>query len=86
MAGLATVATRVPGARDVVEDGVTGFVVPIEDKAGLVDSVRRLVADPGLRARMGRRARERAMEMFSLQASVENWHRVLDPLLHLDRV
>jgi glycosyltransferase involved in cell wall biosynthesis len=86
MAGLATVATRVPGARDVVEDGVTGFLVDISDKAGLVDSVRRLVADSGLRADMGRRARERALHMFTLQASVNNWHRVLDPLLHLDRV
>jgi glycosyltransferase involved in cell wall biosynthesis len=86
MAGLATVATRVPGARDVVEDGVTGFLVDISDKAGLVDSVRRLVADAELRADMGRRARERALHMFTLQASVNNWHRVLDPLLHLDRV
>jgi glycosyltransferase involved in cell wall biosynthesis len=86
MAGLATAATRVPGARDVVEEGVTGFLVDIDDQAGLIDSVRRLVTDPELRAGMGRRARERALEMFSLEASVENWHRVLDPLLHLDRV
>jgi glycosyltransferase involved in cell wall biosynthesis len=86
MAGLATVATRVPGARDVVDEGVTGFIVDIDDKAGLIDSVRRLVDDPESRAAMGRRARERAVEMFSLQASVDNWHRVLDPLLRLDRV
>jgi glycosyltransferase involved in cell wall biosynthesis len=86
MAGLATVATRVPGARDVVEEGVTGFLVDIDDQAGLIDSVRRLITDPELRVSMGRRARQRAIEMFSLEASVENWHRVLDPLLHLDRV
>jgi glycosyltransferase involved in cell wall biosynthesis len=86
MAGLATVATRVPGARDVVEDGVTGLIVPIDDKPGLVAAVRRLVLDPELRGGMGLRARERAVEKFSLQASVENWHQVLDPLLRLDRV
>jgi glycosyltransferase involved in cell wall biosynthesis len=86
MAGLATAATRVPGARDVVEEGVTGFLVDIDDQAGLIDAVRMLVTDPELRAGMGRRARQRAIEMFSLEASVENWHRVLDPLLHLDRV
>ena len=86
MAGLATVATRVPGARDVVEDGVTGLIVPIDDKPGLVAAVRRLVLDPELRAGMGLRARRRAVEKFSLQASVENWHQVLDPLLRLDRV
>jgi glycosyltransferase involved in cell wall biosynthesis len=86
MAGLATVATRVPGARDVIEDGVTGWLVDIDDRAGMVDAVRRLVTDSELRTSMGRKARERAIEKFSLQASVENWHRVLDPLLFLDRV
>jgi glycosyltransferase involved in cell wall biosynthesis len=86
MAGLATVATRVPGARDVVEDGVTGLLVDIDDKPGMVDAVRRLVTDSALRIGMGRRARDRAVDRFSLKASVENWHRVLDPLLRLDRV
>jgi glycosyltransferase involved in cell wall biosynthesis len=86
MAGLATVATRVPGARDVIEDGVTGWLVDIDDRAGMVDAVRQLVTDSELRTSMGRKAKERAIEKFSLQASVENWHRVLDPLLRLDRV
>jgi glycosyltransferase involved in cell wall biosynthesis len=86
MAGLAIVATRVPGARDVIEDGVSGLLVDIEDQPGLIEAVRRLVTDSELRADLGRRARERAVEKFSLNASVENWHRVLDPLLRLDRV
>ena len=34
LSGLATVSTRVPGARDVIEDGVTGFLVDIDDKRG----------------------------------------------------
>lgn len=86
MAGLATVATRVPGARDVIEDGVTGLLVDIDDKAALIDSVRRLVSDADLRAAMGRRARQRCLDNFSLQASVENWRVILGPLLSLNRV
>jgi glycosyltransferase involved in cell wall biosynthesis len=86
MAGLATVATRVPGARDVIEDGVTGLLVDIDDKAALIDSVRRLVSDADLRAEMGRRARQRCLDNFSLQASVENWRVILGPLLSLNRV
>jgi glycosyltransferase involved in cell wall biosynthesis len=70
----------------VIEDGVTGWLVDIDDRAGMVDAVRHLVTDSELRISMGRKARERAIEKFSLQASVENWHRVLDPLLRLDRV
>ena len=85
LAGLATVATRVPGARDVIEDGVTGLLVDIEDKAGLIDAVRRLVSDRALREAMGHKARTRCMDMFTLQTSVEHWHEVLEPFMARDR-
>ena len=68
LSGLATVATRVPGARDVIEDGVTGLLVDIEDKPGMTDAVRRLVSDRALREAMGQKARTRCMDMFTLQA------------------
>jgi len=81
LSGLATVATRVPGARDVIEDGVTGLLVDIEDKPGMTDAVRRLVSDRALREAMGQKARTRCMDMFTLQASVEHWHDVLEPFI-----
>jgi glycosyltransferase involved in cell wall biosynthesis len=85
LAGLATVATRVPGARDVIADGVTGLLVDIEDKPGLIDGVRRLVSDQALREGMGQKARTRCMDMFTLQTSVEHWHQVLGPFTARDR-
>ncbi len=85
LSGLATVATRVPGARDVIEDGVTGLLVDIEDKPGLIGAVRRLVSDRALREGMGQKARIRCMDMFTLQASVEHWHEVLEPFMTHDR-
>lgn len=85
LAGLATVATRVPGARDVISDGVTGLLVNIEDKPGLIDGVRRLVSDRALREGMGQKARTRCMDMFTLQASVEHWRELLEPFTARDR-
>ena len=85
LSGLATVATRVPGARDVIEDGVTGLLVDIEDMPGLIDAVRRLVSDRALREAMGQKARTRCMDMFTLQTSVEHWHEVLEPFMARDR-
>jgi glycosyltransferase involved in cell wall biosynthesis len=73
LSGLPTVSTRVPGARDVIEDGVSGTIVDIDDREGMVEAVARLIADPKLRLAMGAKARERGLEGFTLEASAEQW-------------
>ncbi len=67
-AGIAAVATDVGGVRDVVEDGVTGLLVPSEDADALAATIGRLLADPHARAAMGERGRARAVERFSADA------------------
>jgi glycosyltransferase involved in cell wall biosynthesis len=57
--GLPVVTT--PNAGSLVTDGVEGFIVPIRDPAALADRLRRLHADPALRARMGAAARATAL-------------------------
>ncbi|MFZ5869427.1 MAG: glycosyltransferase family 4 protein [Actinomycetota bacterium] len=59
-AGLPVVATRVGGIPEVVEDGVTGLLVPPGDVEALADAVEKLVADPALRHRMADQARARS--------------------------
>jgi O-antigen/teichoic acid export membrane protein len=56
--GTPSVALRVGGLAESIEDGVTGFVA--DDPAGLTDAVRRLVDDGELRESMGAAARARA--------------------------
>lgn len=51
-AGLPLVATAIGGAREIV-DPSCGILVPPEDPAALADALRRLVDEPGLRARLG---------------------------------
>ncbi len=62
--GIPVVASDAGGLPEVVEDGSCGFVVPKGDAVRLADAIGRLLADPGLRARMGRAARERALRLF----------------------
>ena len=81
MTGLATVATTVPGASTVVEDGVTGLLVAPDDTGALADAVGRLVGDAGLRRRMGDAARRRCTERFSLDAVSALWASFLQPLV-----
>lgn len=77
LSGLPVVATDVPGASTVIADGSTGFVVPQHDFDALVERVRQLVKDPGLRQEMGAAARRRCERDFSADASVAAWRRLL---------
>ena len=64
--GIPAVVTDAGGNAEVVEDGVTGFVVPIKRPDIIAEKIDRLVADESLRASMGRLARERIIAHFSL--------------------
>jgi len=55
--GLPIVATNVDGAPEAIEDGATGYLLPPGDIEGLSRRTAALVLDPGLRHRMGERAR-----------------------------
>ncbi len=57
-AGVPVVALPVPGVSDVLTDGVEGFVAA--DVSAARDALRRLAAEPELRARLGAAARRRA--------------------------
>jgi glycosyltransferase involved in cell wall biosynthesis len=81
LSGLPVVATDVPGVSSLVEDGQTGTIVPVEDLAALVDATGRLLGDPELRSRMGRAARQRCAEQFTLTAVSETWLSFIQPLL-----
>jgi glycosyltransferase involved in cell wall biosynthesis len=59
-AGLAVVTTPTGAGVDLIEDGVSGVLVPIGDAAAATVAVTRLVEDPNLRERLGRAAVARA--------------------------
>ena len=65
------VASDVGGLRDLVLDGETGLLVPPRDPAALRAALERLLADAGLRRRLGDAGRARALERFSWQAVTE---------------
>jgi len=65
--GLPVVATDVDGTREVVEDGVTGVLVRPDDVTALTGALRRLLADPALRVRMGTAGRARVASEFSFE-------------------
>jgi len=63
--GRPLVATDVPGCREVIRDGINGFLVPAKDPAALAAAIEALLKDPGLRAEFGAASRRLAEERFS---------------------
>lgn len=63
----AIVASDVPGCRVVVEHGVNGLLVPVEDSGALAEALHRLISNSELRRQMGAAGRERALRLFTKQ-------------------
>jgi glycosyltransferase involved in cell wall biosynthesis len=78
LCGLPTISTRVAGASAVIEDGVTGLLVDLDDMDGLVRAATDLVEHARRRQAMGLAARRRCEQQFSLDLAATRW----DELLH----
>jgi glycosyltransferase involved in cell wall biosynthesis len=67
----AVVATTIGGIPEVVEDGVTGLLVPPKDAVALAEKIGVLLDDPALEARLGQNARASIVKNYSLDAMGE---------------
>lgn len=84
-AGLPVVATAVGGVPELVEDGVSGILVPNEDLEGLTAAMLRMVQHPDLREQIGRAARCRAVERFDIQQTVRAYEALYEEILQRQR-
>jgi glycosyltransferase involved in cell wall biosynthesis len=68
--GVPTVGTAVGGVPEMIDDGTTGYVVPPRDPRALADALIKMLGDPQRTKAMGRAARARVEELFTLERSV----------------
>ena len=57
--------TNTIGCRDVVVDGLNGFLVPIKDSLNLAYAIEKLIKDEDLRFKMGKESFKIAVSKFS---------------------
>ena len=76
-AGVPVVATRVAGIPELVEDGVSGFLVPPGDPVALSQKTRILLDDADLRNRFGAAGREKVQREFNLLTESERLCQIL---------
>jgi len=79
--GLPIVSADVPGCREVVRHGETGFLVPVRDGAATAEAIGKLLEDPALRRSMGQAARQMALDEFTVEAFVADTLATYDAVL-----
>ena len=79
--GRPIVTTLSIGCKDVVDDGVNGFLVPIKDSETLAQKLRILFEDKDRRIQMGKASRARAEKEFSLETVVNKHLEIYQSLI-----
>jgi len=83
-AGLPCVVTRVGGNEHVMQDGVTGVLVPPRSVEALAEGMHRMIVDWDMRARFGQNALKRFKEHFQLTAMLQGYEGIYRSLLNPD--
>jgi glycosyltransferase involved in cell wall biosynthesis len=84
-AGVPTIATRVGGTPEAVEDGVTGLLVPPRDPGSLAQAMALLLENPELARRFGEAGRRRVIALFSIEKMVHQTESLYLKLLSAKR-
>jgi glycosyltransferase involved in cell wall biosynthesis len=72
------VATRCGGTGEMVDEGRTGYMVPVADASAIASRVSELLNQPEGGASMGRAAKLRVESEFSVQTMVANYERLYE--------
>lgn len=80
-AGLPVIASRVGGNAELVQDGVTGMLVPSEDSAALSAALLKLLSEPALAARLAQAGHEFTVRNFSFERLVQDLDALYTELL-----
>lgn len=71
LAGLPTIATRVGGIPEIIDDGVNGLLVEPKDIVALNQAIKQLLANPDLAKRFGQELQQKVIEKFSTAEMVK---------------
>jgi glycosyltransferase involved in cell wall biosynthesis len=82
-AGVPVIATRVGGNLEVIEDEVSGLLVPPRDSAALAAATGRLLEDQDLALRLGQAGMQRVSELYSILGAVHQTERLYQRLVEV---
>jgi len=82
--GLPVIATSVGGNVELIEEGVNGRLVPVNNVVAMADAVAELIDDPALRQSMGEKGLALVRTTFNWEKTVADYLAVYDTLLGMD--
>jgi glycosyltransferase involved in cell wall biosynthesis len=81
--GVPSIATNIPGSKDIIEHEISGLLVPPEDPSALAISLRRLMEDYALRRQLGENGRKRVLAKYTIEREVADHEALYAELLRL---
>ncbi|EMI56114.1 glycosyltransferase [Rhodopirellula sallentina] len=81
LAGVPVVASNIPGNRDLVEDGETGFLFDLGDEAKMVEITNVILNNPQLASKVTSNAKSNIENNFSVDAMIQRHVRLYEKLL-----
>lgn len=79
--GLPVIATKVGGVPDAMVDGETGFLIEVDDVAGMVQKLEYLIQNPEITREMGAKAKAFAQKNFTYQAYYQKYDVIFSRLI-----
>jgi len=76
-AGLPVIASDVNEMPWIIDDGITGYIIPPKDPQKLAEKIVNLVSEEKLRKKMGRKGREKYLRQYSFEAYIRKMDRIL---------
>jgi glycosyltransferase involved in cell wall biosynthesis len=80
--GLPIIGTQASGLRELVCDGVNGYLVPMRDPAAMAEALARLIDNGYERRRMGRESRKRAEREFAWEYIAKQYVKVYEQVIN----
>ena len=71
--GVPTVSSNVDGIPEVVDEGVTGFMLPPEDANGMAAVISNILSDSHYQQQLGKAGRLRAMSQFNTEVKINQY-------------
>lgn len=75
------VTSDADGFTEVVDDGVTGFIVPKRNVEATAEAIQRFIDNPALRSEMGTKGRKRVLDLYDWEKNVETMYNIYKDVL-----
>ena len=79
--GLPVISTKISSNQEIIDNGTSGILLDIEDRAGLKENIIRILGDSAFGDKLGQNARSRIVENFSIETVAAKYIELFEQLL-----